>query len=236
MRALLNDQGVEWAFQDAIAGSTLASALPCYDQRRRLQLLGYDMRRNEIACFLSHRNAWKACVQAGRPALVLEDDVQLGEGIAQFAQLVPLVHELIDYLGERTLVRLGNGRFRQQCVPLHPLGQGVQLVRFKGDPLSAFAYVLTPHVATKLLQASETFFVPVDDFLWRGWDHGCTMLDLSRDVLFTSDDDNSSTIGDRSKPPLSLWQKAKREYYRSLDKREKTRYEAQVLQSIQNCR
>ena len=65
MAALFAGSGADWSYFDAIAGASLPAALPAYDRQRRLRLLGYDLRQNEIACFLSHREVWRHAVASG---------------------------------------------------------------------------------------------------------------------------------------------------------------------------
>ena len=48
-------QHFDWQFFEAIAGSSLSLDMDFYNQQQRLKIFGYDMQRNELACFLSHR-------------------------------------------------------------------------------------------------------------------------------------------------------------------------------------
>lgn len=234
IQKLLHSNTIEWSFVDAISGKNIAAWLHLYDQPRRLKALGYDMRNNEIACFLSHRMAWQNCVRDAMPYLVLEDDVKLAAPLHDIDHVVPVIHEICEYLGDELFIRLGNSHYSSKHVPLHRLGNGLDIVRFENDPLSAFAYLISPAVAQKLLKHSEKFFTPVDDFMWRGWEHGCRLLDMSDDIIFTSDEGNPSNIGDRSKPKIGILQKISREYYRFFDNKNKIVYERDVLKKISN--
>ncbi len=214
MAALFAGSDADWSYFDAIAGASLPSALPAYDRQRRLRLLGYDLRQNEIACFLSHREVWRHAVASGRPVLVLEDDVQVRSGA--LGPVLEQVAQLCQRLAPPLLcVRLGH-LFAKDWLPVAPMGPGWELVRYKKDPSTAMAYVLSPQVAARLLQASTTFSAPVDDFMWRGWEHGCCLLDVVPSLFFTADAQTPSTIGQRVKQPIAWWHKVPREWHRLL--------------------
>lgn len=232
MQALLDGVQREWSFVDAIAGKDIAPFAHLYDQKRRLQVLGYDMKPNEIACVLSHRQVWENCVRDGVPYLVLEDDVQVAPGFADFNAVVPVADAICEAMGGRLFARLGNSQARGQKVSVHAVGHGVKVFRYEKDPLSSFAYLLSPQIAAELLRGSEHFFMPVDNFMWRGWEHGCCMYDVYPHAITTSEEDNPSSIGDRRKPRLGLMQKIRREYHRFFDNKDKVLYEQSMLKKL----
>lgn len=232
MQALLDGVQREWSFVDAISGKDIAPFAHLYDRQRRLNVLGYDMKPNEIACVLSHRQAWENCVRDGVPYLILEDDVQVGDGFADFNAVVPVADAVCAAMGEALFVRLGNSQARGLKVSVHAVGQGVEVFRYEKDPLSSFAYLVSPQIARKLLLGSEHFFMPVDNFMWRGWEHGCCMHDVWPHAITTSEEGNPSSIGDRQKPRLGLLQKIRREYFRFFDNKDKVLYEKSCIQNV----
>lgn len=232
MQALLEGVQREWSFVDAIAGKDIAPFSHLYDQKRRLQLLGYDMKPNEIACMLSHRQVWENCVRDGVPYLVLEDDVQVAPGLADFNAVVSVADACCQAMGDALLLRLGNTRPRGRKTPVHAIGQGIDIFRYEKDALSAFAYLVSPPIALRLLQGSAPFFMPVDDFMWRGWEHGCAMHDVHPPVMATTEEGNPSSIGDRSKPRLGLMKKIRREYHRFFDNKNKVLYEKAMIDKL----
>lgn len=236
MQALLDGVQREWSFVDAISGKDIAPFAHLYDRQRRLNVLGYDMKPNEIACVLSHRQAWENCVRDGVPYLILEDDVQVGDGFADFNAIVPVADAICESLGDRLLARLGNTRPRGQHVPVYSGISGVEIRRYEKDPLSAFSYLISPRIAVQLLKSSEDFFVPVDDFLWRGWEHGCCIYDISPALIVTTEEGNPSSIGDRCKPKLSFKGKIKREYHRFFDNKNKIFFEKKIIKELMNIK
>lgn len=228
--SILNTKPLRWGFMDAVSGKNIAPYIELYDRKRRLKALGYEMRDNEIACFISHRKVWQECVQSQKTYLILEDDIKLSPQISGTEEVVDLIHGLILERGEELYVRLGILRKGLKFAVRGKLNAHVDLVRFEKDPLTAMAYVISPQIAEKLLQASERFFTPVDDFMWRGWEHQCCLLDVLPSIFYTSDEDTPSNIGDRAKPQIGLFKKIKREYHRLMDNKNKIAYEKKMLQ------
>ena len=108
----------------------------------------------------------------------------------------------------------------------------LQLVRYKTNPSSAFAYLISPDAAESLILHSEKFFTPVDDFMWRGWEHNCHIVDLKPDLIITNDIGNPSDIGDRKKPPITIRKKIRREINQSLERIKRKRYEKSAAKNI----
>jgi glycosyl transferase, family 25 len=232
IEAILEGQGLKWSFFDAIAGGDISIYLGMYDREKRLRNLGYDLRINEIACFISHRTLWEACVRQGVPFLILEDDIKINQGVGDFAQAAQIVHLIIEKIKpEYLFVRLGN-LFDRKFQVLQKISDDFDIVRYQRDPSTAMGYIISPQVAEILLAQSEKFFCAVDNYMWRGWEHGCCLLDVSPALFFTSDADTPSSIGDRSKPAIGLLKKIKREYFRALDGAQRSRYEKKIIKEL----
>lgn len=231
--ALFEGQGLQWSFFDAIGGADIADYLRMYDRETRLRNLGYDLRVNEIACFISHRTLWEACVRQGVPFLILEDDVKINQWVGDCARAAHMVDALMEKIKDEYLfVRLGN-LFERKFQTLKKIADGCDLVRYQRDPSTAMGYIIAPQVAQRLLVHSEKFFCAVDNYMWRGWEHGCCLLDVAPAVFFTSDADTPSSIGDRKKPAIGFLKKIKREYFRALDAAQRSRYEKSIIKELQ---
>jgi glycosyl transferase family 25 len=234
MRAEMERLGLAWEFLAAIPGKSINHQHPHYDQAKRIRMLGYDMRVNEIACFLSHRKAWQQCVREDKNTLILEDDIQMPTEEAQLQTLKATIRSLCQDISQSFIIRLGNGQLSQRAYALTPLHESVQLMRFQTDPSSAFAYLLSPRIAQTLLEHSERFFTPVDDFMWRGWEHNYPMLDISPHLVHTRAEENPSTIGDRKKPPITFFKKIRRELNQALERRLRKKYERETIVGLKN--
>lgn len=237
VQQLFKDTNIAWQFLDAVSGKNLENYWHHYDQAQRLKTLGYDMRNNEIACFLSHRIAWQQCVENDRPMLVLEDDIQLTSRLKSFDQVIPMAEALIAFLKENLFVRIGNLHGdhpeNKAHLEIHTFAdQPSSIVRYKKDPMTTMGYLLSPQIAKKLLAHSEKFSLPVDNFLWCGWQHGACLLDILPPLVFTSDDDTPSTIGNRQKPEIKFFRKISREWHRLLHNKNQFIYRKFIAESI----
>ena len=227
IEALFEKQNIKWSFFDAISGKEITPFLHMYNRKKRLQTPGYDLRDNEIACFLSHREVWKECCESKRNFLILEDDIKISASTP--LELLSTIDELIKKIkSEWLFIRLGN-LFKRDFVRIKSINANSDLVRYRRDPSTAMGYLLSPEIAKTLLLHSETFFTPVDDFMWRGWEHQCCLFDIHPTILFTSDIETPSSIGDRSKPKIGTLNKIKREYFRALDTRKRSIYEKEII-------
>lgn len=204
----LDPTGLSWSFFDAIKPSALAAPPPEYDARKRQSFTGYPMSEGEVGCFLSHRAVWRKIVSRQRPCLVLEDDFAVAEG----EDLAGLLTLIAPHLAGFGFIRL-NGIFPVRSKPVRQLG-GHAIVKTHRDPAGTLAYVVTPDAAKRLLDASGSFFVPVDDFLAWGWRHKQGIFSLQpypiRDAAVLP-----GAILDRAKPRLGRAAKLRREIYRA---------------------
>src|SRR5579863_4877511 len=153
-----------WDFLDAIDGMALAYFPEEYDRRSRLRLTGFEMSPGQIGCFLSHRQAWKQCVQRQRPALILEDDFKFQQDLDG---VLPYIN---DNLSAFDLLRLQGLWDGWKHKVLKDYGQK-KLVKHYYDPSGATAYFIKPECAGVMLEKSQRFHAPVDDFFGHDWIH-----------------------------------------------------------------
>ena len=103
---LFDNKNIRWSFFDAISGKDIQPFLHMYDRKKRLQTPGYDLRDNEIACFLSHRAVWQECLKENKSFLILEDDVSINTSLPRF---LDSINNIIETVAENNLfIRLGN--------------------------------------------------------------------------------------------------------------------------------
>ena len=116
----------------------------------------------ETALILSHRKAWRKLL-AGRDnfAVVLEDDVHVGEGFAALitSDWAGLAFDVIklETMFHRTLVSRGGVRLRDRV--LH---------RLRSEHVGAAGYVISRDGARKLLQSTRRLDEPVDQTIFGG--------------------------------------------------------------------
>jgi len=114
---------------------------------------GRKLLQNEVACFISHANAWNIVAQSGETTIIMEDDAVINAYWDEdlFADLIK-DHEML-YLqrneNEPTKTKQINAHIEQPFFPYNMT-----------------AYVLTPTGARKLLeQVDYANMIPVDNFL-----------------------------------------------------------------------
>ena len=227
---LFDNKNIRWSFFDAISGKDIQPFLRMYDRKKRLQTPGYDLRDNEIACFLSHRAVWQECLKENKSFLILEDDVSINTSLPRF---LDSINNIIETIAENNLfIRLGN-TFKKKYIKVHSINKNLNITRYYKDPYGGFGYLISPLIAKNLINNSNIFWTPVDDFLWRGWDHDSCLLDIWPSLISTSDIENPSSIGDRKKPKISLFKKIKREFFRAIENKQKNTYQKTIISRIE---
>lgn len=159
IEAILEGQCLKWSFFDAIAGEDISNYLGMYNREKRLRNLGYDLRINEIACFISHRTLWEECARKGIPFLILEDDIKIKYYVGDFAQAAQIVHLIIEKIkAEYLFVRLGN-LFDRKFQILQKISDDFNIVRYQRDPSTAMGYIISPKLRRFWQRRAKSFFV-----------------------------------------------------------------------------
>jgi glycosyl transferase family 25 len=104
------------------------------------------LKNTEVACYFSHRSAWKKIIDSNKPALILEDDALLSK---YTAEILDSVNELshIDLL--QLEVRSRKKLIKKQGVKISSTHI---MYRLYQDRTGAAGYVLWPSGAKKLLE------------------------------------------------------------------------------------
>ena len=157
-----------WSFLEAVDGSALHKTPVEYKPSKVKLLQGYELTPNEIGCYLSHKEAWRRCVERDLPTLILEDDFVLAP---EFEKTIAI---LLNEMPQGDFVRL-QGLYE---VPFKKIDErkGVELVKNHGDAVGATAYLLKPKVASQLIDSSVDVYEPVDHFLEHSTKHGLNFL------------------------------------------------------------
>lgn len=232
MADLFDKSDVNWSFFDAVPGVQVDPYLSHYDQKQRRRFPGHDMTRNEIACFISHREVWKLCAEAGHAFVVLEDDAYVLQQGCSVDSLKVLMEDFEKIPHRDCVIRLGHGGYKNEYHFLRKLSAGFSLVRYQRDPLCALAYVITPSVAKKLIKNSEKFFLAVDDYLWNGNESGVFVLDIEPVLFSAAVEGNPSTIGERKKEKMGPWKKLQREFFRFFFIRKQREFEKKAVKVL----
>jgi len=198
-----------WTFLDAVDGSALDLPPVEYKANKVKRLQGYALTPNEIGCYLSHKEAWKRCVEENVPTLILEDDFVLSSDFEM------TLNALLSEFTEWDFLRL-QGLYE---VPFKKVIEhsGLTLVKNQGDAVGATAYLLKPNVAAQLIKHSTSIYEPVDHFLEHHQKHGLEFLAIRPYPIDITR--AKSTIADRSeRAPVKGTQKRVRSVARALDR------------------
>jgi len=209
VKSELQTVSLPWSFLDAVDGSALKNPPDEYKPLKVKCLQGYELTPNEIGCYLSHKEAWRRCVEKNIPTLIFEDDFVLD---LEFGHTILA---LLNRPNDWNFVRL-QGLYD---VPYRELSSidGVHLVKNIGDAVGATSYLLKPEVAQTLINESSDIYEPVDHFLEHQKKHGLEFLavrpypvDITR---------AKSTIDDRQeRAPVQGLRKRLRSVARALDR------------------
>ena len=198
-----------WEFLDAVDGSTFIPSTSEYDRAKVIRLLGFELTRNEIGCFLSHKKAWLKCVENNRPTLIFEDDFVINENFSDALDIV------LNKFTSWDILRL-QGLAESNCTEVADFGRN-KIVLNHSDPVGATAYIVRPNSAKILLQKSAQIFEPLDHFLEHKRFHGLRVHALIPYPVGVTGD--GSTISDRpARKAVRGYKKAKRSIFRILDR------------------
>ncbi|MEM7776944.1 MAG: glycosyltransferase family 25 protein [Pseudomonadota bacterium] len=116
--------------------------------------------RGMTCCFLSHRKAWNVAANAQEWTVILEDDVHFGEGTKFFLATTDWIPPGVEFVkletfGQKVLVQRRG----------HHIGDR-RLLRLASSHVGAAGYMITPRIAQRLLEESETIDWSIDKFLF----------------------------------------------------------------------
>lgn len=131
-----------------------------------------ELSNGEMACILSHRNAWKKLIAGSAPYIaVFEDDLYFSDDVSQLLSL-PRIPANIDLIKLETI--LGKTSISDRdCISFGKR----KLCRLLSRHYGAAGYILSRRCAQRLLDLTETCRQPVDvilfdekSLLWKEFD------------------------------------------------------------------
>jgi glycosyl transferase family 25 len=205
----LSSIGRSWQFLDAIDGSEFCPPKSEYDPVKVIRLLGFELTGSEIGCFLSHKKAWRMCLERNCPTLIFEDDFVIN---GNFEDAIDIA---LNKFTSWDILRL-QGLAESAHTEVASFGRS-KIVVNQSDPVGATAYIVTPSSASTLLQKSTQIFEPLDHFLEHKKFHGLQVLALIPYPVDVTGD--KSTIADRpARRNVRGYTKIKRSIFRVLDR------------------
>lgn len=164
MLAQVSGKNMDWEFIDAFdARSASKSEIDSiYEEKRSLSHLGRPMSIGEIGCAVSHRIAYRKMISDGiKQAIILEDDVILGDGFEQISGM------LSEMNFRKTVVHLEN-RLENATTSLWK--KRIKDSKFSvstgtdKEVLGGYGYFLDIAAANALLGYSAKIFTVADDW------------------------------------------------------------------------
>jgi len=193
----LKMHGLNYEFLNAVQKKelTIAQIQSC-DKSQFILNTGREPTKGEIACFASHKKAWKLCVTCMHPIVIMEDDFLLLNGFKQSLSTAEKHIEKLGYIRLQTETRAKKNKL---------LVDGeFTMWRYTKAPHSMACYVVSPQAASILLEASKRMIAPSDVYLKMFWLHGQLIYGLSPYTVAISELHADSHIGERKKTCKNL--------------------------------
>lgn len=215
---------VDAEIMPAVDGQKIGDAEIAVHYRRFLHKPRYPfpLSRGEIACFLSHRAAWRAIVDRGLDAgLVVEDDV---ETEPRFATVVA---EIISSMGKGDYVRFPRWE-RGETGNTVSESDTASIIEPFLPALGMQAQLVGREAARLLLEATQTFDRPVDSIVQMQWLHGARVLSARPIVIREIDRELGGTVLQKKKSGIleKLNHELRRPLMRSAVRRANARWRA----------
>lgn len=120
------------------------------------------MKQSELACFLSHKKAWQAVIELGKPCVILEDDAVLVRDLKQIIDDIAQLHH-IDFVNLEV-----HGRKKMVAKEkFATVATDYQLFELYQDRSGTGGYILFPSGAQKLLNYLEASYPKLaDEFIY----------------------------------------------------------------------
>ncbi len=180
-----------------------------YDDNLRMRKKGKSMTPAQIGCFASHYLLWETCAKRSEPVIILEDDVDIfNDTFLKFYQSVRLLNKKYE------CVRLFDNKSKHHRAVAVERMNGLEIAKFTKGHMGTTGYYLNPNGAKKFIRGAKNWFLPVDIYMDRFWDHhvecyGTIPACLTNDTKF-----HSTIASDRAKSEKrSLEVKVQREIF-----------------------
>lgn len=159
--------GLDFVRVPAVDGTALSdeTIAAVYDPGRNRRRFFTQLKRGEIACFMSHRSAWQRLLESSDDyAIVMEDDM---EWLADPSQIIRDLDPVMNDPEGRIVKLFCKRSVGEAPASDRPIGVMEQPVVV---PLGMVAYAVNRAGAERLLKATARFWEPVDVAVQRWWD------------------------------------------------------------------
>lgn len=180
----LDKQDLHWERLEAVTPKSKEFVLPEAESKWYRELTN-----GEVACYLSHRKAWRKAIDAEVDYLiVLEDDLVID------GPLKKITDEIIEADMSWDMVKLFETRKSRR--ELRSLESGVKIVDTPTMPIATTGYIVKVSSLPRLLESTMQFSRPIDVELKSYWELNLRIYSIYPPPIKISED-NDSTIGVR---------------------------------------
>jgi glycosyl transferase family 25 len=180
--------------------------------RARVKGRGRDLKPSQLGCFASHYLLWEECARSGRPLLVVEDDAILKDNFPEMLKLAPALLQAWPFIWLHEYDRPG----RDPSTKVGQVGP-FALFRKRKKHSCSVAYLLNPVGAAALLTYCQIWIYPLDDTVFRFYEHGVENIVLQPACVAQNRDSPSDIVGPSDLVSLPLQDKIRREVYKARD-------------------
>jgi len=143
-----------------------------HDDNLRQKYRGRALSGGELGCFASHFLLWQRCVELDEPIVVMEDDIIINDSFPEAIKVAEANIQRLPYLRFS-----GIHLKRRPYKKIDQLGD-FDLVDHIRGPAGTQCYVLSPQAAKIFIQHADVWFLAVDDYMDRYWQHGINCYSL----------------------------------------------------------
>jgi len=115
------------------------------------------LKKTEVACYYSHREAWMRVLKNNQPILIMEDDALISK------HLVSLLSSLKQEKNADLINLENRGRKKFVSKIAKPIGNHTKLLKLYQDRTGAACYILWPSGAKKLLECENNKGIALAD-------------------------------------------------------------------------
>jgi glycosyl transferase family 25 len=205
-----------YSFLDAVNGK-LQPDHPLFDHydpaaRARVKGRGRDLKPSQLGCFASHYLLWLECAASGQPLIVIEDDAILKDNFTDMLEHARALLQAWPFIWLHEYDRPGRDAFTR----VGQVGPFALTRKLKRHSCSV-AYLLAPEGARALLSGGQTWIYPVDDTMFRFYEHGVENIAIRPACVAQDHESPSDITGAAVEAPLPLMDKIRREAYKARD-------------------
>jgi glycosyl transferase family 25 len=176
-----------------IDGQALTSEeLAAYSPRGAFSVLGREMHRNEVGCFMSHAAIWKRLADGDeQEMLIFEDDMRIDDdfpALIQSRDWIPRDAGIVNFSWDMATP-----------ITIEAISGGRSLCRFDGDVMRLGAYILRKPAAKHLLSNAFPIRMPIDSLAGRQQLVGSPIYGVSPRPVRWDDDLPSETWTDSTR-------------------------------------